>query len=51
MGQEAQWDVFEQKVLKESQSCINGLNSCREENLEARDGNERLELVSTELLP
>lgn len=51
MGQEAQWDVFEQKVLKESQSCINGVSSYKEENVEARNDNEKLELVSAELLP
>ena len=37
-------------MLKESQCCHNELRDYREENLEARDGSERVELVSAELL-
>lgn len=50
VGQEARWNVFEQMVLKEPQSCRNGLSHHREEDLEARTDRERVELVSTELL-
>lgn len=36
-------------MLKEPQSCCNELAYCREENLEARDDSERVELISAEL--
>lgn len=43
-------ECFEQKVLRETQSCRNELSDCREENLEAREDSEGVELVSAELL-
>lgn len=50
VGQEEQWNAFEQKVLKETQSCGNELSDCREEDLEAREDSEGVQLVSAELL-
>lgn len=37
-------------MLKGSQPCSKELADCREENLEARDDSERVELISAELL-
>lgn len=50
MDHEERWTVFEQMVLKEAQSCSNGVSHHREENVEAKSVSKRVKLVSAELL-
>lgn len=47
---EERWTAFEQMVLKEPQSCNNGVSHHREENVEAKPVSKRVKLVSAELL-
>ena len=49
VGHEERWTAFEQMVLKEPQSCNNGVSHHRKKNVEAKSVSERVKLVSAEL--